>query len=50
MLVPIIFSLNLAFGGQLEVKEIKKLEEIDALEENCIINCMGLGAKAVFNQ
>lgn len=39
----------LTFGGQLEIKEIKKLEDIDALPESCVINCMGLGAKAVFD-
>lgn len=39
----------LTFGGKLEIKEIKKLEDIDALPEDCVVNCMGLGAKAVFD-
>jgi hypothetical protein len=39
----------LLFGGKLQVREIQRLEDIDALPEKCVINCMGLGAKAVFN-
>lgn len=39
----------LNFGGQLEIREIKSLEDIDALPESCVMNCMGLGAKAVLN-
>ncbi len=39
----------LLFGGKVQVREIKRLEDIDALPEKCVINCMGLGAKAVFN-
>ncbi len=45
------FHLNnfLIRGGKLEVKEIAKVEDIDALPEKLIVNCMGLGAKAIFN-
>lgn len=38
----------LLFGGKIQVREIRRLEDIDALPEKCIINCMGLGAKSVF--
>ncbi|GHB79483.1 D-amino-acid oxidase [Persicitalea jodogahamensis] len=39
----------LAFGGKVKIREIKKVEDIDALPEKVIVNCMGLGAKPVFN-
>ncbi|TDB60012.1 FAD-dependent oxidoreductase [Arundinibacter roseus] len=39
----------LAFGGKVKIHEIKKLEDIDALPEQVVVNCMGLGAKPVFN-
>jgi len=39
----------LAFGGKIHVREFKKLEDIDALAEKCIVNCTGLGAKSLFN-
>lgn len=39
----------LAFGGKVKIHEIKKLEDIDALPEKVVVNCMGLGAKPVFN-
>lgn len=37
------------FGGKVQVHEIKTLEDIDALAEKVVVNCMGLGAKSVFN-
>ncbi|MEO6282073.1 MAG: FAD-dependent oxidoreductase [Dyadobacter sp.] len=37
------------FGGKVKIQEIKKLEDIDALPEKVVVNCMGLGAKPVFN-
>lgn len=45
------FHLNnfLIRGGKLEIKDIKSLEDIDALSEKVVVNCMGLGAKAIFN-
>jgi hypothetical protein len=39
----------LMFGGKVKIMEIKKLEDIDALPERVVVNCMGLGAKPVFN-
>jgi len=39
----------IAFGGKVHMQEITRLEDIDALPEKCIVNCMGLGSKAVFN-
>jgi D-amino-acid oxidase len=45
------FHLNnfLLRGGKLKIHDIKTLEDIDALPEKVIVNCMGLGAKSVFN-
>lgn len=37
------------FGGRVKIQEIKSLEDIDALPEKVVVNCMGLGAKPVFN-
>lgn len=37
-----------SFGGKIHVREFKRLEDVDALAENCIINCTGLGAKELF--
>ena len=37
------------FGGKIKIQEIKSLEDIDALPEKVVVNCMGLGAKPVFN-
>ena len=41
-------STFIMLGGKLKVHEIKTLEDIDALPEKCVVNCMGLGAKEVF--
>ena len=38
----------LAFGGKVKILEIKNVEDIDALPEKVVVNCMGLGAKPVF--
>ncbi len=45
------FHLNnfLLRGGKLKIQEIKSVEDIDALPEKVVVNCMGLGAKPVFN-
>ncbi len=45
------FHLNnfLLRGGKLQIKEIKRPEDIDALPQKVVVNCMGLGAKHVFN-
>ena len=37
------------FGGKVKIREFKTLEDIDALEEKCVVNCTGLGAKFLFN-
>jgi len=37
------------FGGKIVIREFSRLEDVDALSENCVINCTGLGAKALFN-
>ncbi|RYC69113.1 FAD-dependent oxidoreductase [Spirosoma sordidisoli] len=42
-------STFMMLGGKLTIREIKTLEDIDALPETCVVNCMGLGAKAIFN-
>lgn len=39
----------MSFGGKILIKEFKSLEDIDALPEKCVINCTGLGSKALFN-
>ncbi|RDC65326.1 FAD-dependent oxidoreductase [Adhaeribacter pallidiroseus] len=39
----------LKFGGKIQVQEFKTLEEVDALWEDCVVNCTGLGAKTLFN-
>lgn len=38
-----------SFGGKIHIREIKNLQELNALPERCIVNCTGLGAKALFN-
>ena len=45
------FHLNnfLLRGGKLKIQEMKTLEDLDALPEKAVVNCMGLGAKFVFN-
>ncbi|RAK00195.1 secreted protein [Larkinella arboricola] len=42
-------NMFIMLGGKLNVHEIKRLEDIDALPERCVVNCMGLGAKEIFN-
>jgi len=37
------------FGGKVVMKSFNSLEDIDALPEKCIVNCTGLGAKALFD-
>jgi D-amino-acid oxidase len=39
----------LAFGGKIVIKTFNSLEDVDALSEKCIVNCTGLGSKALFN-
>lgn len=42
------FSDFLAYHGKLFIKEFKSLEDIDSLQERCILNCTGLGSKVLF--
>ncbi|MFC4871835.1 FAD-dependent oxidoreductase [Negadavirga shengliensis] len=35
-------------GGKIKVKSFKKPEEVDALPQQCIVNCTGLGAMEIF--
>ncbi len=37
------------YGGTVVVREFSKPEDIDALPEQVVVNCMGLGTKGVFN-
>ena len=39
----------IAHGGKTRIKRFESSREIAALEENVIVNCTGLGAKALFN-
>jgi len=36
-------------GGRIEVREIRDLSELQNIPERVIVNCTGLGAKALFN-
>ncbi len=37
----------LRFGGKIKIQEFKSLENMDALPQRCIVNCTGIGAKAL---
>lgn len=39
----------LNFGGKILIRDFKTLEDINNLPEYCVVNCTGLGAKALFN-
>lgn len=39
----------ISYGGQLHRQTFERPEDIDALPQSCVINCMGLGAKKVFD-
>lgn len=36
-------------GGKIVIKDFGRIEDIDALPEKAVIACIGLGAKAIFN-
>ncbi len=38
----------LAYHGKLFIKDFKSMEDIDSLQEKCILNCTGLGSRALF--
>lgn len=37
----------LRFGGTVKIREFNQQEELDALSETCLVNCTGIGAKAL---
>ena len=37
----------LRFGGTTTIREFKRQEDLDALPEPCLVNCTGIGAKAL---
>ena len=39
----------LSFGGSIQIREFKTLADVEALPQKCIVNCTGLGAKALFS-
>ena len=39
----------LRFGGIIKIREFKRLEDLDALPESCLVNCTGIGAKQLTN-
>lgn len=39
----------LAFGGKVVIQDFASLDAVTALPEACIVNCTGLGSKALFN-
>ena len=38
----------LAYGGRIVIQEFGSREDIDSLQEKCILNCTGLGSKLLF--
>ena len=46
--LPAVLEDYRVAGGQIEVREIKELAELQTLPQNVIVNCTGLGAKALF--
>ena len=39
----------IAHGGKIRIKRFESAREVAALEESVVVNCTGLGAKAIFN-
>jgi D-amino-acid oxidase len=46
--LPALMDDVLAFGGQIVVRRFESPRDVMALSENLIVNCTGLGAKALF--
>ncbi|MBP7777195.1 MAG: FAD-dependent oxidoreductase [Acidobacteria bacterium] len=46
--LPALMDDVLAFGGQIVVRTFESPRDVLALSENLIVNCTGLGAKALF--
>ena len=46
--LPALMDDVLAFGGQIVVRKFETPRDVMALSENLVVNCTGLGAKALF--
>ena len=46
--LPALVDDVLAFGGQIVIRKLETPRDVMALSENVIVNCTGLGAKALF--
>jgi glycine/D-amino acid oxidase-like deaminating enzyme len=46
--LPALMDDVLAFGGQIVIRKFESPRDVLALSENLIVNCTGLGAKALF--
>ena len=46
--LPALMDDVLAFGGQFVIRKFETTRDVLALSENVIVNCTGLGAKALF--
>lgn len=46
--LPALMDDVLAFGGQIVIRKFEAPRDVLALSENVIVNCTGLGAKALF--
>lgn len=46
--LPALMDDVLAFGGQIVIRRFETTRDVMALSENLIVNCTGLGAKALF--
>jgi glycine/D-amino acid oxidase-like deaminating enzyme len=47
--LPAITRDFLLRGGQIHVREFRELRDVFSLEENVVVNCTGLGARALVN-
>jgi len=36
------------FGGKVVIRDFNRLEDVDALPEKVVVNCLGIGSKAIF--
>lgn len=46
--LPAVMDDFLLRGGRIEVREMRSLEEVLALEERAVVNCTGLGSRSLF--
>jgi D-amino-acid oxidase len=47
--LPVMLTDVRIAGGKIVVREMRSLDEVQALPEKLVFNCTGLGAKALFN-